>query len=362
MDIIKAVNYIRTNASDNYKKAVKVVKANTSITNFASMLDNYEFGKNEFAKGLSNMIGASILTSIGTFKNPVDKYKTAPPTTGIDIREIANGLITGKKFDFSTTGIAEMFKIHESEFAECYHRLNRQEYYPITISKKELKLALTSWDNLEQLVNEKMLALSESNSNDEYLLFIDLVNQTVSNENVKIIEVEEVTNTTTANKFIETIKNTVSSFAFRDSSNCIYGNKTKDTKIKPLCNKENCSVIMPYYLGNKLSVTSMANAFNKDELSYKTDTYTEVQTLGYIRRGSSTAYKYYAVDALVSDKGYFIIKDDEDNGVDSNELPTVRAYNSYLHIWQWWSTSPFRCVNAIVHEVNVSEIPTGYFD
>ena len=369
MNIIKVVNYIRQNSSDAYKKAVKVIKANTSITDFSAMLDSYSLGKNEFAKGLSNMIGSSILTSIGDFKSPVDKYKTAPPSTGVDIREIANGLIEGQKFDFSTTGIAEMFKIHESEFAECYHRLNRQNLYPITISKKELKLALTSWDNLEQLINEKMVTLTESNKYDEFQLFIDLVNETVSNENVKVIEIDEVKDNASGLAFIETVKNVVSSFQYRDSTNCIYGNKNKNTKIKPICNKENCSIIMPYALGNKLDVNSMASAFNMDKLKYKTDTYTEVQTLGYIKREvtsssnpSTTETVYYAVDALISDKGFFIIKDDEDNGVDTNELPTIRAYNCYLHIWQWWSTSPFRCVNALVHKVESSEIPDGYFE
>lgn len=358
MDIIKVVNYIRQNASADYKKAVKVLKDGTKIGDFTSMLDNYSYAHNEFAKGLLNMIGASVLTSIGNFNNPVEKFKTAPPTTGIDIREISNGLIDAKHFDFSTNGIAEMFKIHESEFAECYHRLNRQDQYSITISKKELKLALTSWDNLENLVNEKLLALTESNKLDEYTLFIDLVNSATSNENVKVIEIDEVTNNETALKFIETTKNVVSSFNYRDRTNSIYGNTKEDTKILPICTPENCAIIMPYTLGNKIDVQSMASAFNMDKLKFKTDNYTEVQTLGFIKRGD----KYYCVDAFICDKNFFIIKDDEDNGTDSNDLPTIRAYNTYLFIWQWWSTSPFRCANALVHEVDVSEIPEGYFD
>lgn len=357
MNIIKLVNYIRQNASVQYQNNVNKITERTSITDFNAMLDSYSLGKNEFAKGLSNMIGTSILTSMGNFHSPVDKYKSAPPTTGVDIREIANGLIDGVKFDFSTTGIANMFKIHESEFAECYHRLNRQDYYPITISKKELKLALTSWDNLEQLVDEKITALYESNKQDEFTLFLELVRKTADNENVKVIEVEEVTSDSTAKNFIKTVKNVVSSFAFRDKTNCIYGNKTEDTKIQPLCNAEDCSIIMPYTLANEIDVSSMATAFNVDKLKYKTNTYTEVPTLGFIKRDD----KYYSVDAIISDKNYFIIKDDEDNGVDSNELPTVRAYNSYLHIWQWWSTSPFRCVNILVHEVDKADIPTDYF-
>lgn len=357
MDIIKVVNYIRQNASLDYKKAVDVIKTNNKIEDFNAMLNNYTFAKNEFATGLLNMIGASVLTKVGTFNNPVDKFKGTAPSTGVDIREIANGLITAKHFNFSTEGIAEMFKIHPSEFAECYHRLNRQDMYPITISQKELKLALTSWDNLENLVSEKMATLQESNKLDEYALFLDLVNDTATNENVKFIEVDPVTNDSTGLQFIETVKNVVSSFAFRDKSNCIYGNSTDDTKIKPLCNKEDCAIVMPYTLANKLDVNSIASAFNMDKLAYKTDCYTEVDTFGFIKRGS----KYYQVDAIICDKHFFIIKDDEDNGTNSNDLPTVRAYNTYLHIWQYWSTSPFRCVNIIGHEVQSSDIPNGYF-
>lgn len=362
MDIIKVVNYIRQNASANYKSAVKVLKANNKISDFNAMLDSYSLARNEFATGLLNMIGASVLTSIGQFNSPVDKFKTAPPTTGVDIREVANGLVEGKHFEFSTEGIAEMFKIHPSEFAECYHRLNRQDRYSITISNKELKLALTSWDNLESLINEKLMSLTESNKLDEYTLFLDLATETVNNENVKVIEVDEVTDNASGLTFIETVKNVVSSFNYRDKTNCIYGNKTPETKIKPLCNKEDCAIIMPYTLANKLDVQSIASAFNMDKLQYRTDCYTEVDTLGFIKRTVNKVDKYYAVDAIICDKNYFIIKDDEDNGTDSNNLPTIRAYNTYLHVWQWWSTSPFRCVNALVHEVPAEAVPTGYFE
>lgn len=363
MELVKIANYIRQNASDNYKKNVGVLNSKSKISELSSPLMEYSTLRNEFAQGLINVIGNTILNRIATFENPLAKFKRSTTGLGIDTREIAKGLVSGMDFDFSTEGIAKMFKLYPQEYAECFHRLNRQRVFPITFSDKEMKLALQSWDDFEQFCNDLVTTLYESNYQEEYELMLELIRASIQNDGVKFVEISGAVDTATvATEFVKLTKNIVSSFGFRDASNSPYGAKHPNTKILPVCKKEDIALILPYTVKNEIKVDVLASAFNKDELTFNVDNVTEVDTLGYLRTGTAKAYKYYKIDALICDKNYFRVLDDPDNEVNGNDLPTARAYNRYLHVWQTLSTSPFFCVNAVGHEVQSADVPEGYFD
>lgn len=355
---INVINYIRQNASDAYKERVPILNDKGEFVNFANPLKEYSIQKNEFFTGLINVIGDSILNRINTFENPLAKFKRKTNGLGIDVREIASGLVEGMDFEFTTEGIAKMFKLYPTEYAECFHRLNRRRVFPITISKKEMSQALNSFDDLENLINDKVNTLYESNYLEEYTYMIELLRSSAQNNNLKIIEVEDVKDTESGTTYVETVKDIASSFKFRDRTNSSYGNDNEDTKILPCCGKEDIALILPYFIKNRISTRVLASAFNKDEVAFNVDNVTEVDFLGYIKRGE----KYYQIDGFVCDKNFIRVLDDPDNGLEENNLPTVRAKNSYLHIWQTLSTSPFVCCNVLAHEVDASVIPDKYFD
>lgn len=362
VDIIKVANYIRQNASENYRSYVDELNAGDPIVKLSNPLLQYSVVKNEFASGLINVIGNTIINRIAKFENPLAKFKKGGKGLGIDTREIAKGLVSGFNFEFTTDGVAKMFKLYPQEYAECFHRLNRQRVFPLTFSEKELKLALQSWEDLEKFVNDLTETLYQSNYQEEYELMLKLIQSAVQNDGVKTIEINEVVDKDTADEFIEVVKDVSSSFNFRNSTNSPWGAKNPDTKILPVCSKDDTALILPYKIKNKLAVKTLASAFNKDEMAFNVDNVTEVDGLGYIKTGATGSEKYYAIDSVICDKNFFRVFDDPDNEVNGNDLPTARAYNRYLHIWQTLSTSPFFCVVALVHEVQKSDVPDGYFD
>lgn len=359
---INVINYIRQNASDGYKERVPLLNSAGQYVQFANPLKEYSVLKNEFFTGLINVIGDSILNRINKFENPLSKFKRKTNGLGIDVREIASGLVEGMDFEFTTEGIAKMFKLYPVEYAECFHRLNRRRVFPVTISKKEMAQALNSFSDLENLINDKVNTLYESNYQEEYTYMIELLRSAAQNNNLKIITVDEVTDEASGMTYVETVKDIASSFKFRDRKNSAYGNDHADTKILPCCGKEDIALILPYFIKNRISTRVLASAFNKDEVAFNVDNVTEVDFLGYIKRGESTNTKYYQIDGFVCDKNFIRVLDDPDNGLEENNLPTVRAKNSYLHIWQTLSTSPFVCCNVLAHEVQQSVIPEGYFE
>lgn len=363
MNIIKIANYIRQNASDYYQDKVGFLNKDAKIDELANPLMQYDVVMNEFATGLMNMIGETILNRIAHFENPLAKFKRVTKGLGIDTREIARGIAKAEKFEFTTEGIAKMFGIYTPEIAECFHRLNRREYYPITFSRAELKLALNDWADLDTFVNDVVVPLYEANYIDEYNYALELIRASVNADDVKTIEIDEVRDDASAKNFVKLVKNIAKSFGFPNVSNSVYGRENPTTRIIPMCQPEDIALIIPYELKNDIKVDVLASAFNKDELAFNVDNVTEVDTLGFIKNDSDPEnIKYYQIDAIVCDKAWLRIMDDPDNEVLNNQLPTARSFNSYLHVWQTYSTSPFKCVNAIVHEVEETDVPNGYFE
>lgn len=365
MNVIKIANYIRQNASDNYQYIIGALNEDSKITDLSNPLMEYTVIRNEFAQGLINVIGATILNRIATFENPLAKFKKGTIGLGIDTREIARGLTEGKDFEFTTEGIANMFKIYPPEIAECFHRLNRRRYFPITFSEKELKLALNSWDDLTRFIDDQVTILYETNYQEEYELMLELMRASVNSDGIKAIEIDEVVSESTGKSFVNVVKDVAKSFLFRDNTNSPYGRKNPTTNIMPVSKLEDIALITEYTTINKIKVDVLATAFNKEELAFSVDNVTEVGkgALGFIMDDEDPEdVKYYKVDAIVCDKNWFRVLDDDDNEVNGNDLPTIRAYNRYLHIWQTLSTSPFMCVNTLVHEVESTDIPEGYFD
>lgn len=363
MNIIKIANYIRQNASDYYQDKVGFLNKDAKIDELANPLMQYDVVMNEFATGLMNMIGETILNRIAHFENPLAKFKRVTKGLGIDTREIARGIAKAEKFEFTTEGIAKMFGIYTPEIAECFHRLNRREYYPITFSRAELKLALNDWADLDTFVNDVVVPLYEANYIDEYNYALELIRASVNADDVKTIEIDEVRDDASAKNFVKLVKNIAKSFGFPNVSNSVYGRENPTTRIIPMCQPEDIALIIPYELKNDIKVDVLASAFNKDELAFNVDNVTEVDTLGFIKNDSDPEnVKYYQIDAIVCDKAWLRIMDDPDNEVLNNQLPTARSFNSYLHVWQTYSTSPFKCVNAIVHEVEETDVPNGYFE
>ena len=156
---IQVINYIRQNASEGYRQRVPLLNDKGEFVKFSNPLKEYSVLKNEFFTGLINMIGESIINRINTFENPLAKFKRKTNGLGIDVREIASGLVDGMDFEFTTEGIAKMFKLYPVEYAECFHRLNRRRVFPITISKKEMAQALNSFEDLERIMNDKVNTL-----------------------------------------------------------------------------------------------------------------------------------------------------------------------------------------------------------
>ena len=359
---IDIINYIRKNASENYKKLVGFINYGDDISELSNPIMEYTPVRNEFVEGLTNMIGKTIFTKLNEFKNPLAILKKGESPLGLDIREIATDLITATKYDLSNEGIAEALKLAPPVMEECIHRVNRQEKYQITVSNAELRLAMTSWDELESLIVTKSQILYASNYRDEFEYTKKLLLDTVQRGYVELVEVDKVEDSATSDYFVIAVKDVVKEFSYPSTLHNQLYNMDGDNTITSWCAPDDTYLVIPSSIMNRISVKSLAVAFNRDELSFNSNK-VEVDDLGFIRVETDTPgeYKYYSLDGMVFDKAFTQIYDDLLE-LWEMELSSVMAWNRFLHVWQIFSTSPFVNVVALVHEVEETDIPEGYFD
>lgn len=357
----RILNQLRASASDNYKLQVPYIEPGTEIKEVSNPILKYSAIRNEFVEGLTNMIGLTIFTHLNEFKNPLAILKKGDKPTGIDVREIATDLVKASKYDLSDNGIAEALKLAPPVMAEAIHRVNRQEKYQLTISRNELRLALSSWEDLGKLIADKASLLYSSNYRDEFEYTKALLNESVNRGYIDIYTCDKITDEASGKKFVKTVKNLVSKFMFPSNEHNQLFHMDETKRITTWSKPEDLYVVTRADVMNNISVDVLAVAFNRDELTFKTNNVVEVDTLGYVRTGKPENYKYYSLDGMVFDKAFTQIYDDVLE-LWEMELAGVMAWNRFLHVWQTYSTSPFVCVGAICSEVTADEIPDGYFD
>lgn len=364
-NIKKVVNVIRENASPQYQNAVPLMTAKSEITDLSNPVMSYSIVKNEFVDNLINVIGMTIFTKMEEYNSPLKLLKKGEKPLGIDVREIASELLQKHEYKLNDDLLAQSLKLEPPVLHEAFHRLNRKDYYQISISNEELRLAFDSWDSLEQLVVDKATILYNSNYVDEYKYSKDLLTGTVQKGNVTIFDLSLPSTDTTSKAYIKAIKNAVSDFKHPSTAYTQFANMEdvpENQKLTTWTKPEDSIVITTSRILNDLAVDEMAVAFNKDELAFKSGNTVDVDTLGYVRfKDDEETIHYYSLDTIVCDKAFTQIYDDLLE-LWEMQIASAMIFQRFLHVWQIYSTSPFVNVRSFVHEVEESDIPEGYFD
>lgn len=167
------LNAIRKAASTEYQRRIPFVdKANIQAT--VRNLMDWTPTKNEFIDALVNRIGAEIFRQ-NSWANPYAKFKGGMLEWGDTIEEVFVGLINARVYDPSRPGMEQqLFGIHDAEVQTSFHKINRQDYYPISINDDLLRRAFVSDFGLSSLVTQLMEAPNKSDNWDEFLVMASL--------------------------------------------------------------------------------------------------------------------------------------------------------------------------------------------
>lgn len=340
MDVVSILNTIRANSSTMYAERVPEATQN-NLEAVGNAIMSYEIHTNEFLSSLVNRIAFTIVSN-RRYKNPLAVLKKAGKPFGTDIEEIYTNPVSAVSFNGSNT--EDMLKVTKPDVKTIFHRMNRQDKYPVSISTPQLQKAFTSVGEMEKFVTSIITAMYSGDEMDEYLLMRNVVASSIVDKKLKTLEVAYDGGAETSKELVKLIKTLSSDFTFPKRDFNGYNVLNAETIEAGTCTpcttwtpKENQLLLIRSDVDASTDVEVLAKAFNMDKTDFLqrkivVDSFGDANTL-----------------CVICDSNIFEVRDDLyqvrsfDNG---SNLTT----NYWLHHWQTISLSLFGNAVAIQQE------------
>lgn len=337
MNGITIVNTIRAENGVTYQDRIpELTKQN--FEEVGNAIVTYEAEFNAFCNALVNKIGFTEVSN-RRFRNPLATLKSGTKPFGTDIEEIYINPVSAVTFNGSNT--EDMLKLTKPDVKTIYHRKNRQDKYPVSITIPEVQKAFTSEANLNAFIQGVINAMYSGDEMDEFLLMKNIVSEGITKNKVKKVDLTYDGSKTSSEDLIKLIKTLSHDFSEPSTSFNGYNvlNKSAITaKTLTPCTtwapKENQVIIIRSDVDAATDVDVLAKAFNMD----KTDLLK--------RKFVVSSFGDDKTLAFIADEKFFKVTDD---------LYTVRSFdngsnlarNYWLHHWQTISLSLFANAVAI---------------
>lgn len=324
----KILNTIRANASSDYQERVPLATQN-NISAVGNAIINYEPTRNEFLNSLINRIGMVIIKS-RLYENPLRSFKKGMLEFGKDIEEIFVEIAKAQAFD-PEVAETEVFKRVIPDVKTIFHRMNRQDFYKVTISNDQLRTAFLSYRGIEDLIGRIVDSLYSGDNYDEFLLMKHLMEDYGEKGLFYPVQTTAVTDEASAKKFVTQLRAMAKTLGFMSSKYNAQGVHT----FTPM---EDIILFVTPEIEAIIDVESLAVAFN---LSYADflGRVVVVDDFGGLEN----------VQCLMVDREWFMVYDTFFNFTEQYNAQGL-YWNYFFHHWQVLSTSQFANAIAFVTE------------
>ena len=331
MDVIAIMNTIHANNSALYQERVPLL-TKTNLSEVGNPILTYEAIANEFLSAFVNRIAFEEVSN-RRFRNPLAVLKKGGKPFGSDVLDIYTNPVTAVTFNGSATD--DMLKVTKPDTKTMYHRMNRQDKYPVSISDVQLQKAFTSLFELNKFFESIITAMYSGDEIDEFLLMRNIVADGVANKKIVTLEVDYDGGETACKDLVKVIKTLSSNFALPSKSYNGYNEMNKEAidagTITP------CTTWTP--TGNQVFL-----------IRSDVDASTDVEVLAKAFHMDKTDFlkRKFVVDNL-GDADTLCAILDEANFEVYDDLYTVKSFsngsnlvtNYWLHHWQTISYSLF---------------------
>lgn len=331
---VNLLNAIRASASAEYQERIPVATQENLAKVGTGILD-YSSTRNEFVSALVDKIAFSIIKH-KSYENPLKEFKSGNLDIGKDIEEIFVDLVKAQSFN-PKLAETEVFKRVKPKILAAYHRVNREDFYKVTIQDTQLKKAFTSTANLNQLITNIIQSLYTSDSYDEFLLMKNAIHQYAKEGKIKLVEVPVVVDTQTARDAMVKIKKIANDMTFMTDKFNYAGVKTFSLKAEQ-------HVLISTHFDAIVDVELLASAFNMNKADFESRKHV-VDDFGGIEN----------VQMAIVDKSFFEIRDSL-MSMETQRNSQGLYTNHFLHHHQMISVSPF--ANAVLFVTSIPDITT----
>lgn len=337
----KLMDYIRDRVGGDYAQRVPAATQASVRTAFEKMWD-YQPTRNQFIDALVNMIGMQ-LVKYNIWNNPLAKFKKGLLTYGDTIEELMVGLLNAYTYDQNRDYLeGDIFGSEPNEVQSRFHKINRENFYKLTIKEDTLKRAFNNDGGLAGFIGALMASITTSDQWDEFLLMAKVFSIYDAEGGFYKIQVPDLTDlhatADDAKDFLKTARALLDTLPFLSRN---YNAAHMPVSADP---SRLIMITTPEAKAN-MDVEALAAAFNVGLAEIATKII--VLPARYI--------KIAGFQALITTEDFFIVADTKLE-TRSIQNPVGLITNYFLHHWQVISASPF--VPAVLftsEEVDVNQ-------
>ena len=321
---ISVLNNIRANASDEYQARIP----EATRENFATIgiaLQTYTLLQNEFIDALVNKIGKTILET-KLFDNKLARFKSGAMTSAQDVEEIFIEMASAEG-RYDKTGPNPLGRRELPDVKTLYHRLNRQDYYAVSIGDVDFIRVFRSEETLDSFISGLINSIYSGANYDEWVAMKNLLAEYGEKYfDYEVPVISAATAAEDAKTFVKTLRKAVNDLSFASTEYNGAGVKTwsEPSNLVLLVNKDVVA---------EVDVEVLAKAFNMG----KTDIETTVITMDDFGTLTDTY-------ALLVDKDFFRIWDTLSHMEPQRNAQGLFT-NYFYHVHQILSLSLFK--NAV---------------
>ena len=333
----QSLNALRELSSTIYHEYVPVIDDATDISAFAQPIFDFPVVYNEFCDVLVNKLVFSQFQTM-TFNNPLRILEGERVPLGYSGENVYTN--PAKARSFNVDDFAGLLMKYEADTKVEYWTVNTDIQYCVTISRSQLKKAMTSWDNLASYITQ----LSNSLYNGAYIDFFRYSKNIISGafkENRAVYEkITAITSEATAKAFIEKARELYLNFQLPSSEyNAWAKNGGAGRPIITWTRPEDIIVIIRNDIRAKIDVNVLAEAFNMDRTQLLGQMITVDNFDAYDDEGTKV-YDGSDIVGMIADKAWFKIKT-QDFFMENFYNPNNRTMQYYLNIQKGYNMSLF---------------------
>lgn len=293
-----------------------------TLRKFFETLDAYSPIMNEFCDSLVNRIALTVFQT-NSFRNSLAPLKRGEQQFGGMVQEIQTGLIQAERYDPNNTN---PFAAPKPDIETNYYSMNRQDVYPMSYNRDQLRQAFVNDGGLSSMVNDILATPLKSDQWDEYLIMRNLIkgaHDAWTMPTVKVPDIATASDKEAAGKEIA-VAMREHYLMMRDFIKTVY-----NPKHMPVSSDELVILGTPAFFAY-FDVEVLAAAFHMDKANFIAERTIVVDD-----------FDIAGAQAVLIDASAYICAD---NLVANDNIynPRTRDWISYLHHWGTYALSDMR--------------------
>ena len=332
-----SLNMLREVSSEIYFKYVPVIDDSTDISAFAQPIFDFPVVYNEFCNVLVNKLVFSQFQTM-TFNNPLRVLEGDRIPLGYSGEIVYTNPAQARSFN--TNDFAGLLQKYESDTKVEYWTVNTDIQYCVTVSRQQLKKAMTSWANLEEYITQ----LSNSLYNGAYIDFFkyskNIISGAYKENRAQIQTISAVSDEATAKAFVEKARELFLNFQLPSSKyNAWAKNGGAGKPVVTWTRPEDIVLVIRNDVRAKIDVQSLAVSFNLPYADFLGNVITVDDFDSYDDEGNKV-FDGSAIVGMIADKSFFKIKT-QDFFMENFYNPNNRTMQYYLNVQRGYNMSLF---------------------